>query len=158
MPHGFATPASDNAEAMAHDHNRDVFSDDERAVAKRLIDEINEFNLKATGIAEFHEMLIAEMDGDGELTGGVYGWCWGGTCWIEALWVREDIRRRGVGSRLLAAAEQDARRHGCAQLALDTHTFQAPSFYERHGFEVVGELTDYPRGHSNLLLRKQLPG
>ena len=158
MPHGFATPASDNAEAMAHDHNRDVFSDDERAVAKRLIDEINEFNLNATGIAEFHEMLIAEMDGDGELTGGVYGWCWGGTCWIEALWVREDIRRRGVGSRLLAAAEQDARRHGCAQLALDTHTFQAPSFYERHGFEVVGELTDYPRGHSNLLLRKQLPG
>ena len=104
MPHGFATPASDNAEAMAHDHNRDVFSDDERAVAKRLIDEINEFNLKATGIAEFHEMLIAERDGDGELTGGVYGWCWGGTCWIEALWVREDIRRRGVGSRLLAAA------------------------------------------------------
>ncbi len=144
--------------AMANDQSGDVFSDDERATAQRLIDEINEFNLKATGIAEFHEMLIAETDDDGELMAGVYGWCWGGTCWIEALWVREDMRRGGVGSRLLAAAEKEARRQGCAQIALDTHTFQAPSFYERHGFDVVGELTDYPRGHSNLLLRKQLPG
>jgi len=142
---------------MANDQSANVFSDDERAIAQRLIDEINEFNLKATGIAEFHETLIAENDDSGELIAGVYGWCWGGTCWIEALWVREDMRRHGVGSRLLAAAETEARRHGCAQLALDTHTFQARSFYERHGFEVVSELKDYPRGHSRLVLSKRLP-
>ena len=143
---------------MANDQSSDVLSDAERAMAQRLIDEINEFNLDATRIPEFHELLTVETDGDGKLIAGVYGWCWGETCWIEALWVREDMRRRGAGSRLLAAVEKDARRHGCAQLALDTHTFQAPSFYERHGFEVVGELTDYPKGHSKLLLRKQLPG
>jgi GNAT superfamily N-acetyltransferase len=132
----------------------DILTDDERAIAQRLIDEIN---LKAAGIAEFHELLIAETDDDGELIAGVYGWSWSGMCRIEALWVREDMRHRGVGSRLLAAAEKEARSHGCAQLALDTHTFQAVPFYERHGFEAVGELTDYPRGHSKLLLRKQLP-
>jgi len=142
---------------MESDRSSDVLSDDERAIARRLVDEIGEFNLEATGIAEFHEILVVETDGGGELLGGVYGWSWGGTCWIEALWVREDMRRRGLGSRLLAAAEQAARRHGCAQLGLDTHTFQAPSFYARHGLELVGELTDYPKGHSMLLLRKQLP-
>jgi GNAT superfamily N-acetyltransferase len=142
---------------MTKDQSSNVLSDDERAIAQRLIDEIGELNLKATGIAEFHEMLTVETDSDGELLAGLYGWSWGGTCWIEALWVRQDMRRRGVGSRLLAAAEKHARRHGCTQLALDTHTFQAPSFYERHGFEIVGELTDYPKGHSKLLLRKQLP-
>jgi putative acetyltransferase len=142
--------------AMADDQSGDVLSDDQRAIAQRLIDEINEFNLKATGIAKLHELLITETDDDGELLAGVYGWCWGGTCWIEALWVREDMRRSGAGSRLLAAAEADARHHGCAQVALDTHTFQAPLFYKRHGFEVVGELTDYPKGHSSLLLRKPL--
>jgi GNAT superfamily N-acetyltransferase len=135
-----------------------VLSEAERSVAQRLLAEIYRFNLDTTGISEFHEMLTAETADDGKLVGGLYGWTWGGTCWIEALWVREDMRRRGLGGRLLAAAEADARRHGCEQLALDTHTFQAPLFYERHGFEVVGAIEDYPKGHSKLLMRKRLAG
>jgi GNAT superfamily N-acetyltransferase len=143
---------------MADDRDRYVLSETERSIARRLLDEIDEFNLQATGMTEFHELLNVETDDCGELLGGVYGWTWGGTCWIEALWVRADMRRRRVGSRLLASVEVDARRHGCQQLALYTHTFQAPRFYERHGFEVVGALDDYPKGHSKLLLRKPLPG
>lgn len=141
---------------MTDRRSGDVLSDAERAVTQRLRDEIGRFNLETTGIAEFHELLRADYDDNGHLLAGVYGWSWGGTCWIEALWVRKDVRRRGVGSRLLAAAEEEARRHGCEQLALDTHTFQAPAFYQRHGFEVVGVLADYPKGHSKLFLRKRL--
>jgi GNAT superfamily N-acetyltransferase len=143
---------------MTHDQSSNVLSDDERAIAQRLIDAIGEFNLKATGIAEFHEMLTVETDSDGELLAGLYGWSWGGTCWIEALWVREDTRRAASGAGWWPRRRNTQRRHGCTQLALDTHTFQARSFYERHGFEIVGELTDYPKGHSELLFRMQLPG
>jgi GNAT superfamily N-acetyltransferase len=127
---------------------------DERALANRLIAAIDEITLDATGIRDVRELVIAETDDD--LVGGVYGWSWGGTCWIEALWVRAGDRRRGLGSRLPAAAEAEARRRGCHQLALDTHTFQAPDFYARHGFEVVGTLDGYPAGHAKFLMRKAL--
>jgi GNAT superfamily N-acetyltransferase len=133
-----------------------ALTDDERRLAHALDDELVAFNLKTTGIRDFSELLIAETDEDGALCAGVYGWSWGGTCWIDALWVRGDRRGRDVGSRLLAAAEQEARRRRCLQVALNTHSFQAPAFYERHGFEIVGRLPDYPTGHTELLLRKRL--
>jgi GNAT superfamily N-acetyltransferase len=126
------------------------------ALAARLDAELEAFNCTATGIRDARDFSARVHDVSGELTAGVQGWTWGSTGWVERLWVREDARGRGLGSRLLAAVETEARARGCRQLALSTHSFQAPDFYRRHGFEVVGEVPDYPIGHASLLLRKHL--
>ena len=127
-----------------------------RDLVQRLTNELNAFNVKATGIDDDEEFLETRIDSDGRLIAGIYGWTWGGTCWVDALWVHEDHRGRRLGSQLLGTAESVARGRGCGQLALSTHTFQAPNFYRRHGFDVVGRLADYPTGHADLLLRKRL--
>jgi GNAT superfamily N-acetyltransferase len=120
-----------------------------------LEDRIYEFNSTATGIANGEWLAFFVRDAD-RIVAGICGNTWGGTCELRQFWVEPSQRGRGLGTRLLQAAEQEARRRGCAQMVLMTFSFQAPSFYERHGFEVFATIDDHPRGHRNLLMLKRL--
>jgi len=72
------------------------------------------------------------------------------------MWVKEELRGRGYGHRLLTMAEEEARQRGAKNAYLDTFGFQAPDFYKQHGYQVFGELEDFPAGHRRYFLRKQL--
>jgi GNAT superfamily N-acetyltransferase len=120
-----------------------------------LEDRIYEFNSKATGIGDGEWLGFFLRAGD-RIIAGVCGNTWGGVCELRQFWVDEPQRNRGLGRTLLQAAEQEARRRGCTQMVLMTFSFQAPAFYERHGFEVVATIDDHPRGHQNVLMRKRL--
>jgi GNAT superfamily N-acetyltransferase len=119
-------------------------------------DRIYEFNSSVTGIADGEGLAIFVRDERGQIVAGLCGHTWGGYCEIRQFWVEQSQRGRGVGSKLLRAAEEEARRRGCTQIFLMTFSFQAPGFYAKRGFETLAMVDDYPRGHQNLLLRKRL--
>ena len=119
-------------------------------------DRIDEFNVARTGITDARLMTVLLRDDDGRVIAGLHGWTWGRSCEIRTLWVDERLRGFGVGTRLMVTAEAEARRRGAAQIVLSTHSFQAPDFYRRLGFMVVGQVDDYPRGHRSFYLRKAL--
>jgi GNAT superfamily N-acetyltransferase len=75
---------------------------------------------------------------------------------LQALWVAEPYRSQGIGSRLLVGAEAAARDKGCRAAFLSTFTFQAPKFYDRHGYREFGRLNDFPLGHAAIWLWKPL--
>jgi ribosomal protein S18 acetylase RimI-like enzyme len=72
------------------------------------------------------------------------------------LWVDERVRRRGLATRLMAAAERYAIAKGCTDAFLETFSFQARPFYERLGYKVFGTLEEYPKGHRQFYLTKRL--
>lgn len=121
-----------------------------------LEDRIYEFNSAATGIADGEWLAIFVRDDDNRIVAGICGNTWGGCCEIRQFWVEEARRKQGLGTALLGAAEQEARRRGCRQILLATFSFQAPAFYAKHGFDVVAVVDDHPRGHKNMLMRKRL--
>ena len=94
--------------------------------------------------------------GGGELAGGASGfvnWNW---LDVSLLWVAESLRGQGLGSRLLARLETEACQRGCERAHLETFSYQARVFYERHGYREFARLPDYPPGHEKVYLEKSL--
>ena len=75
---------------------------------------------------------------------------------LDILWVDEKYRKTGIGSRLLKAAEEVAVQRGCHSVHVDTMSWQAPEFYKKHGYRIIGELNDIPAGNKKFHLVKDL--
>ncbi len=121
-----------------------------------LENQIYEYNVAQTGYADGRLLGIFLRDDGGAIVAGLYGWTWGGCLQVQDVWVREELRGRGYGARLLLAAETEAIARGCRQAQLETHSFQAPEFYPKYGYEVVGVIEGYPHGHKKYFFRKTL--
>jgi ribosomal protein S18 acetylase RimI-like enzyme len=133
-----------------------VEADVKREDVKFLEKSLNEFNARTTGISDIKAFALFARAPDGSPIAGAFGWTWGGTCHIRLLFVSEDMRGQGQGTMLMRAAEEEAKSRGCQQIVVETHDFQAPAFYQKLGFKIVGRVNDYPRGSQFLMLVKHL--
>ncbi|WP_243057282.1 GNAT family N-acetyltransferase [Nocardioides sp. SR21] len=125
---------------------------------QRLSDELDTFNAAATpGVDAARELTVQLLDESGELAAGLSGWTWGVAAGIGMTWVRDDTRGAGLGSRLLASFEDEARARGCTHVFVTSFTFQAPGFYERHGYREIFRWDGVPTpGAADVHLRKDL--
>jgi GNAT superfamily N-acetyltransferase len=91
-----------------------------------------------------------------ELSGGLIGEFALRCLSIQVLWLEEHLRGQGIGSSILKAAEDAAVKNGCEFATLDTMSFQAPMFYQKHGYVRVGAVEGYPGGAQKIFMRKSL--
>ena len=115
-----------------------------------------QFNKDQVGDDGHTPLNLVEYDANGDIVAGILGGTYWGWMYVDILWVREDQHGNGIGSRLLLEAEAVARERGCHHVHLDTMSWQAPDFYKKHGYEVVGILPDIPSGYQKYLLMKEL--
>ena len=115
-----------------------------------------QFNDAHVGSDGHTPLNFVEYDADGNVIAGILGGTYWGWMYVDILWVHESHRKKGIGTRLLSAAEREAVCGDCHHVHLDTMSWQAPEFYKKHGYEVVGILPDIPSGNQKYLLMKAL--
>ena len=114
--------------------------------------------VEAVGHGPEREFGIFVRDNNGRVMAGVSGVFWAGCCQVHVLWVDETLRGRGLGSELMVAAEEEARRQQCRLLMGLTYDVLTASFYDRLGYRTVGVIEDCPAGTTTRWYSKDLPG
>ena len=105
---------------------------------------IRSYNRSKREVAESEPLNLYVEDEYGEIMAGLVAETFGNWLEIEYLFVKEDLRGQGVGSQLLQRAESEAKKRNCRFAFVNTYQFQAPAFYQKHGYQEVFILKDYP--------------
>ncbi len=122
------------------------------AIQKGLFDA----NVKITGDGHFDPICVMARDANSSVIGGVVGEAYWGWVNFTTVWVHPDHRRQGIAREMLLQAEAEAARLGYAQAFLDTFSFQSPDLYLGLGYEVFGQLDNFPADSKRLFMRKTL--
>jgi ribosomal protein S18 acetylase RimI-like enzyme len=102
------------------------------------------------------DISLVLKDTNGIIVGGVITSMLTGIMHLEVLWVDEKYRGQGYGEDLVLQAERIGKEKGYPASQTWTFSFQAPEFYQRIGYEVVGIFDGYTDGITEYVLLKKL--
>ena len=128
--------------------------------ADYICDRLVEYNLRQvekTQKVDFVNINKKVVDENNIIIAGCIAkmYCWN-IVYVDILWVDEQYRKHGLGTKLLNEIEKIAIEEKCNLIHLDTFDFQAKDFYIKQGYEVFGVLEDCPANHCRYYLKKKL--
>ena len=118
------------------------------AVAAEIGSRLRAFNEDQAGPLNHERLVLSVRDDDGALLAGLSADFHWHCMYLDVLWVEPQHRKKGLGSSLLRQAERIAMERPCEVIYLSTFQFQAPEFYAKHGYSLVGKLPGVPRNSS----------
>lgn len=128
---------------------------DSEYIRKKLI-EHNMSQLSDESKTPLENVSFVLRNDEDEVVGGVTATMFWHHMHIDFLWVREEHRHSGYGRELMIKTEELAKKKKFRLILLDTFSFQAPDFYQKLGFQIVGVVEDHPKGHNQYFLEKRL--
>ena len=124
--------------------------------AQKIGELIRSYNRSKREAAECEPLNLYVEDEHGQLLAGLVAETFGNWLEIEYLFVKEGLRGQGIGSQLLQQAESEAKKRNCRFAFVNTYQFQAPAFYQKHGYKEVFTMKDYPYTGQRHYYQKEL--
>ena len=121
-----------------------------------LNDGIMEQAKQKKGMKQLDFFAFFIRDDDGKVIGGCAGDNMYGALFVGQLWVTDELRGQGYGSKLMHAAEGLAIKNSCNFIAVNTMDWEALDFYKKLGFYVEFERHGYDKDSVFYFLRKNL--
>ena len=123
-----------------------------------IVDKIVEYNLSKVPIIQESSFIWINrviVDTYGDIIAGINSkmYCWN-CLYIDVLWVKEEYRKEGLGSKILNEIEKVAKDKGCYLIHLDSFDFQTKDFYIKHGYDIFGILDECPQRHKRYFMKK----
>ena len=125
-------------------------------VAAALGSRLTRFNEAHAGPLRTRHVALTVRDDKGAIIAGLTGEGFWNALYVDLLWVDEKYRHQSYGTSLLRAAEDLAVENLYDFVYLNTFEFQAPAFYAKHGYSVIGELRNVPPGYGRQWFCKAL--
>ena len=122
-----------------------------------IVDGLGAYDFSRIGYRDFRRLAVLVRNPQtGKVVGGLYGRSEFGLVYVDWLFLPEDLRGAGIGSRVLAMAEEEGRRRGCTRITLTTLSVEAPGFYKKQGYDVAATIDCDPPGLTRHYMMKML--
>ena len=138
--------------------NIEIYSESQEEIFSVLVNNLRQFNFKNMGEERSQPLMVIIRNDNDEIVGGIAGRTIYHQLLIEVLWVHNDKRGQGLGIKLMEIAEREAQKRGCIAAQVDTFSFQAPKFYEKMGFKIVGKVSGVKDSPDRYFLLKHYHG
>ena len=133
--------------------NLSLGNEDDAQVIEKGLDTYSEAYVHKCETVDFHKKLV---DNDGRFAAGVIADAEkGDSGFIDALFVEEQLRRKGIGTYLLKEAEKYAKENGASMVFTNAGDWNL-GFFQKNGYLIRGELKDVPKGHNCYELYKTI--
>ncbi len=93
---------------------------------------------------------------DKKLIGGAIGFVQYNWYFLDLLYIDKEYRNKNIGTKLIRAIEEYAKKENLTGVRMETWNFQARGFYEKMGYTVWAEIKDCPPGTIDYYLKKEL--
>jgi len=118
---------------------------------------MDDYNSKLIPPENSRKICYFLEDSEGKIIGGIMGETLWRSFHIHTIWIEKEIRGKGLGRKLIQAAEEKAKSYDCIYSMVGTfEALGARPFYERLGYKIESKSVDSPQGHIGYFFYKKI--